>query len=69
MQRSSGGGLERRGGGTIARAAIGTIVGIVAVIVAFHVLAFLAGAIFFALKVAIAVVVIGAVVALLRRVF
>lgn len=68
MQRSSGGGLERRKGGTITHAAIGTVVGIVAVIVAFHVLAFLAGAIFFVIKVAIAVVVVGAVVALLRRI-
>ncbi len=69
LEPKSGGALRVLSGGSITRAAIGTVVGVVAVVLAWHLLTFVLGLALFAVKVAIVVVIIGAIVALLRRIF
>ena len=68
LEPKSGGALRAHSGGSIARVAVGTVVGEVAVVLAWHLLTFVLGLALFAVKVAVVVVVIGAIVALVRRI-
>jgi len=68
LERKSGGVLRAHSGGSITRVAVGTVVGVVAVVLAWHVLTFMLGLALFAVKVAVVVVIIGAIVALVRRI-
>ena len=67
LDRPRGGSLGRRASGSVLRTAGAVFLGIIAIVVAWNLLGVVIGTVFFALKLALLVGVLAAVVALFRR--
>ncbi|MHB1445913.1 MAG: hypothetical protein ACYCTI_12540 [Acidimicrobiales bacterium] len=66
LESKSGGALRAHSGGSVARVAVGTVVGVVAVVLAWNLIV---GLVHFAITIAVLVVIVGAIVFLVRRIF